>query len=71
MRPGRSLLLVQPQEIGSDLIRLENPVCGKKFVRIAAIGSCEYTVDCSINNNMRDVDALGTQFTRRALGNRA
>ena len=71
MGPRRTLLRVQPDEVGGDQIGLEDPVLSQQRLDIGANGARKDAVDGAVHHDMRHVNPLGGELARGALRNRA
>ena len=70
MCPCGTVLVVQPDIVLCDLVRNEQTVTRAAFIRIGKVFPDELAVDGAVDHDMRNMDAVGAEFTRHGLGER-
>ena len=68
MGPGAFVLAVQMPVILGDIVRLQNTIHGFEGIAFGEAFPDKGGVDCAVNDDMGDMDALRPQLPREALG---
>ena len=67
MRPSRAGLIVQHDVVGSDMIRVQDPIIFAKVVNVGKVFADEGAVNCAVDDGVGDVNILGAKLSCHRL----